>query len=45
MSEEQFDTTSNAVESHNRLSKTGKPEMLRVAMLTTYKIDIHGSGS
>lgn len=43
MSEEEFQqlpSTTNAVESHNRLSKTGKPEMLRVAMLTTYKVDM-----
>ena len=43
MSEEQFQelpSTTNAVESHNRLSKTGKPEILRVAMLTTYKVDM-----
>ena len=43
MSEEQFlklPKTTNAVESHNRLSKVGKPEILRVAMLTTYKIDM-----
>ena len=43
MSEEQFcnlPMTTNAVESHNRLSKIDKPEILRVAMLTTYKIDM-----
>ena len=43
MSEEQFrklPTTTNAVESHNRLSKTEYPEILRVAMLSTYKIDM-----
>lgn len=43
MSEEQFHklpSTTNAVESHIRLSKTGKPEILRVAMLTTYKVDM-----
>ena len=43
MSEEHFQklpSTTNAVESHNRLSKIGKPEILRVAMLTTYKVDM-----
>ena len=43
MSEEQFKKlpkTTNAVESHNRLSKVGQPEILRVAMFTTYKIDM-----
>jgi hypothetical protein len=43
MSEDQFmslpDTT-NAVESHNRLSKADKLELFRVSMLTTYKIDM-----
>ena len=33
-------TSTNAVESHNRLSKVQKPEILRVAMLTTYKVDM-----
>ena len=43
MSEEQFmhlPSTTNAVESHNRLSKMSNPEILRVAMLTTYKVDM-----
>lgn len=43
MDEEQFKqlpTSMNAVESHNRLSKAYKPEILRVAMLTTYKVDM-----
>ncbi len=43
MSEEQFlklPKTTNAVESHNRLSKVDKPEILRIAMLTTYKVDM-----
>ena len=43
MDEEQFrtlPTSTNAVESHNRLSKADKPEILRVAMLTTYKVDM-----
>ena len=43
MSEEQFrklPTTTNAVESHNRLSKTEYPEILRAAMLSTYKINM-----
>ena len=33
-------TTTNAVESHNRLSKNGKPDILRVAMMSMYKIDM-----
>ena len=33
-------TSTNAVESHNRLSKVDRPEILRVAMLTTYKVDM-----
>ena len=43
MSEQQFQSlpnTTNAVESHNRLSKADQPEMLKIAMLTTYKIDM-----
>ena len=44
MDEEQFrtlPTSTNTVESHNRLSKADKPEILRVAMLlTTYKVDM-----
>ena len=43
MTQEQFKqlpTTTNAVESHNRLSKSGHPEILRIAMLSTYKIDM-----
>lgn len=43
MSEENFNklpTSTNAVESHNRLSKANKPEIIRVAMLTTYKVDM-----
>ena len=33
-------TTTNAVESHNCLSKNGKLDILRVAMMSTYKIDM-----
>lgn len=43
MDEEQFrtlPTSTNTVESHNRLSKADKPEILRVAMLITYKVDM-----
>jgi hypothetical protein len=43
MSEERFRSlpnTTNAVESHNRLSKVDRPEILRIAMLTTYKVDM-----
>ena len=43
MSEQQFQSlpnTTNAVESHNRLSKADQPEILKIAMLTTYKIDM-----
>ena len=40
---EQFNslpTSTNAVESYNQLSKVNKPEILCVALLTTYKIDM-----
>ena len=43
MTEEQFQnipTSTNAVESHNRLSKLSKPEVLCAALLTTYKVDM-----
>ena len=43
MSEEEFTnlpTSTNAVESRNRLSKNDKAETLSVALLTTYKIDV-----
>jgi len=43
MTNEEFETlpsSTNAVESHNRLSKISKPEILKAAMLTTYKIDM-----
>lgn len=43
MSEEEFTslpTFTNAVESHNRLSKHDKAEILCVALFTTYKIDM-----
>ena len=43
MAEEEFrklPTSTNAVESHNRLSKANQPEILKVAMLTTYKVDM-----
>ena len=33
-------TTTNAVESHNCLSKNGKQDILRVAMMSTHKIDM-----
>ena len=33
-------SSTNAVESHNRLSKKQHPEILKVAMLTTYKVDM-----
>jgi hypothetical protein len=44
MNEEQrfqrLPSSTNAVESHNWLSKTGRPEILCIAMLTTYKVDM-----
>lgn len=43
MDEEEFKrlpTSTNVVESHNRLSKINKLEILCVALLTTYKIDM-----
>lgn len=43
MSEEEFTslpTSTNAVESHTQLSKHDKAEILCVALLTTYKIDM-----
>ena len=43
MNEEEFKrlpTSTNAAESHNRLSKIDKPEILCVALLTTHKIDM-----
>lgn len=43
MTDEQFTNlpnSTNAVESHNRLSKISKPEILHAAMLTTYKVDM-----
>jgi len=43
MTEEEFTslpTSTNAVESHNRLSKHDRAEILSVALLTTYKIDM-----
>ena len=33
-------SSTNAVESHNRLSKRSKPNVLRVALISTYKIDM-----
>ena len=39
MTDEQFNVlpnSTNAVESHNRLSKLSQPEILNAAMLTTY---------
>lgn len=41
--EEQFrklPTSTNAVEFHSQLSKAEKPEILKVAMLTTYNVDM-----
>lgn len=43
MTDEQFQNipnSTNAVESHNRLSKLSKPEILCAALLTTYKVDM-----
>ena len=43
MTDEQFNVlpnSTNAVESHNRLSKLSQPEILNAAMLTTYKVDM-----
>ena len=43
MTDEQFQNipnSTNTVESHNRLSKLSKPEILCTAMLTTYKVDM-----
>lgn len=43
MTDEEFKTlpsSTNAVESHNRLSKISKLEILNSAILTTYKIDM-----
>ena len=43
MTEEEFTslpTSTNAVKSHNRLSKHDRAEILSVALLTTYKIDM-----
>lgn len=37
---ERLPATTNAVESHNRLSKSGKTDILRVAMMATYRIDM-----
>lgn len=33
-------SSTNAVESHNRLSKGTTPDVLRVAMMSTYKVDM-----
>ena len=30
----------NAVESHNRVSKGSAPDVLKVALMTTYKVDM-----
>ena len=43
MNEETFKRlpgSTNAVESYNRCSKTEKPDILKVAMMYTYKVDI-----
>ncbi len=43
MSSEVFDklpNSTNAVEAHNRLSKGSSPEVLQVALLSTYKVDM-----
>ncbi len=32
--------STNAVEAHNRLSKGSSPEVLQVALLSTYKVDM-----
>ena len=43
MNEETFKRlpgSTNAVESYNRCSKTGKPDILKVAMMYTYKFDM-----
>ena len=42
-SKEEFNdlpTSTNAVESHNQLSKNNQPEILGLALLTTYKVDM-----
>lgn len=33
-------SSTNAVESHNRLSKGSSPDVLRVALMSTYKVDM-----
>ena len=43
MDEDIFDrlpSSTNAVESHNRLSKGSNPDVLRVALMSTYKINM-----
>ena len=43
MDEDRFDrlpSSTNAVESHNRLSKGSNPDVLWVALMSTYKIDM-----
>jgi len=43
MTDEHFQSipnSTNAVESHNRLSKLSRPEILCAALLTTYKVDM-----
>ena len=43
VNEEEFKrlpTSTNVVESHNRFSKIDKPEILCLALLTTYKLDM-----
>ena len=47
MSKEEFNdlpTLTNAVESHNQLSKVNKPDIFCVTLLTTYKIDMASTG-
>ena len=36
-------STTNAVESHNRCSKSDKPDILKVAIMSTYKVDMAAS--
>ena len=46
MTDEKFQNipnSTNAVESHNRLSKLSKPEVLCAALLTTYKVDMEAA--
>ena len=37
---DEIPSDTNAVESHNRVSKGSAPDVLKVALMTTYKIDM-----